>query len=258
MSKEELKVINEQEVLGKRFRVYGTLENPLFLAKDVANWIEYSVSNVDKMLNKVDEEEKTTHTISTSGNYTTSAWFLTEDGLYEVLMQSRKPIAKQFKKEVKRILKSIRLSGGYIAGEERMTEEQLMAQAVIVAQRKIDKMEHKIQLLEEEKADLLPDATMARDIMKTDGLYTLKDAADILEVGRNTMCRFLRDNKVFCKKYGVNVPYRIYMTSGHFKRKAGPGAATTLVTQKGMQYLYRMVKSEKGIEYFANNGKKAV
>lgn len=255
MSKEELKVINEQEVLGKRFRVYGTLENPLFLAKDVAKWIE--IKNVSQMLNRVDEDEKLVYTIYISGQ-NRECLFLTEDGLYETLMQSRQPIAKQFKKEVKRILKSIRLSGGYIAGEERMTEEQLMAQAVIVAQRKIDKMEHKIQLLEEEKADLLPDATMARDIMKTDGLYTLKDAADILEVGRNTMCRFLRDIKVFCKKYGVNVPYRIYMTSGHFKRKAGPGAATTLVTQKGMQYLYRMVKSEKGIEYFANNGKKAV
>ena len=44
----------------------------------------------------------------------TEMWFLTEDGLYEVLMQSRKPIAKAFKKEVKKILKEIRLTGGYI------------------------------------------------------------------------------------------------------------------------------------------------
>ena len=41
-------------------------------------------------------------------------WFLTEDGLYEVLMQSRKPIAKQFKKEVKQILKQIRRTGDYV------------------------------------------------------------------------------------------------------------------------------------------------
>ena len=110
----ELKIINEQIVLGKEFKIYGTIENPLFLAKDVANWIEYSVANVNKMLDKVDEEEKTTHTISMNGNYTTQAWFLTEDGLYEVLMQSRKPIAKAFKKEVKKILKQIRLTGGAV------------------------------------------------------------------------------------------------------------------------------------------------
>lgn len=111
----ELKVLNEQEVLGKQFRVYGTAEEPLFLAKDVAEWIEYSVSNVSKMLAAVDDEEKTIRTIVTSGsNYQTEAWFLTEDGLYEVLMQSRKPIAKQFKKEVKEILKTIRKHGIYV------------------------------------------------------------------------------------------------------------------------------------------------
>lgn len=110
----ELKVLNEQEVLGKQFRVYGTAEEPLFLAKDVAEWIEYSISNVSKMLAVVDDEEKTIRTIVTSGsNYQTEAWFLTEDGLYEVLMQSRKPIAKQFKKEVKEILKTIRKHGIY-------------------------------------------------------------------------------------------------------------------------------------------------
>lgn len=42
----ELKVLNEQEVLGKQFKVYGTADEPLFLAKDVAEWIECSASNV--------------------------------------------------------------------------------------------------------------------------------------------------------------------------------------------------------------------
>ncbi|WPH56258.1 antirepressor protein [Clostridium phage XP41-N3] len=110
----ELKVFKQQEVLSKEFKIYGDIENPLFLAKDVAEWIDYSESNVSKMLKKVDEEEKTVRTISTSGNYKTRVYFLTEDGLYEVLMQSRKPIAKQFKKEVKKILKQIRKDGYYL------------------------------------------------------------------------------------------------------------------------------------------------
>ena len=110
----ELKVLNEQEVLGKHFKVYGTPEEPMFLAKDVADWIDYSIANTNKMLASVDPEEKTIHTISMNGsNYKTEAWFLTEDGLYEVLMQSRKPIAKEFKKKVKEILKSIRKHGLY-------------------------------------------------------------------------------------------------------------------------------------------------
>ena len=70
------------------------------------------------MLANVDEDEKTTRKIIPNGsNYKTEAWFLTEDGLYEVLMQSRKPKAKELKKEVKKILKSIRKTGGYVENE---------------------------------------------------------------------------------------------------------------------------------------------
>ncbi|WP_332856843.1 Bro-N domain-containing protein [Clostridium paraputrificum] len=98
-----LTIINQQEVLGKDFKIYGTAENPLFLAKDVANWIEHS--NVSMMLNKIDDEEKELIQIGTLNN-AYSAWFLTEDGLYEILMQSRKPIAKAFKKEVKKLTNS--------------------------------------------------------------------------------------------------------------------------------------------------------
>ena len=75
MSK-ELTIIDERELLGKEFRIYGTFENPLFLAKDVANWIEHS--NPSKMLSSIDEEEKTTLTISYNGNMTTNQLFLTE------------------------------------------------------------------------------------------------------------------------------------------------------------------------------------
>ena len=100
-----LKIIDERELLGKQFKIYGDLENPLFLAKDVAEWIDYDISNVSKMVNNVDEDEKLITRINN-----TSATFLTEDGLYEVLMLSTKPIAKQFKKEVKKILKLIRKS----------------------------------------------------------------------------------------------------------------------------------------------------
>lgn len=112
----ELNIVNEQVVLGKEFKVYGDFENPLFLAKDVAEWIEHS--NVSKMLNTVDNDEKTTLTISYNGNMTTNQCFLTEDGLYEVLMQSRKPIAKQFKKEVKKILKDLRMGKTQIVGND--------------------------------------------------------------------------------------------------------------------------------------------
>ena len=70
----------------------------------MAEWIEHSNSSM--MLQKIDKDEKQLIQIGTLNN-AYSAWFLTEDGLYEVLMQSRKPIAKEFKKEVKKILRSV-------------------------------------------------------------------------------------------------------------------------------------------------------
>lgn len=111
----ELNIVNEQVVLGKEFKVYGDFENPLFLAKDVARWIEHS--DVSTMLRKIDEEEKVANIVCTLGGNQKS-WFLTEDGLYEVLMQSRKPIAKQFKKEVKKILKDLRMGKSQIVGND--------------------------------------------------------------------------------------------------------------------------------------------
>lgn len=108
----EISVISKSAFLGKEIDVYGTAENPLFKAKDVAEWIEHS--DVSMMIKSVDEDEKETNIVCTLGG-NQEAWFLTEDGLYEVLMQSRKPIAKQFKKGVKNILKQIRKTGTYTA-----------------------------------------------------------------------------------------------------------------------------------------------
>ena len=100
-----INVIDEREVLGFDFKVYGDADNPLFLAKDVAKWIEHNKPS--EMILNVDDDEKLKAIISHSGQ-SREMWFLTEDGLYEVLMQSRKPIAKEFKKKVKEILKELR------------------------------------------------------------------------------------------------------------------------------------------------------
>lgn len=123
----ELQIVTEQEVLGRNFTVYGTAEEPLFLAKDVAEMIEYDRSSVHKMLNTVEEEEKVRKIVPTPGGVQES-WFLTEDGLYEVLMQSRKPIAKQFKKQVKAILKQIRKTGAYMSPQVAADIQQVIVQ----------------------------------------------------------------------------------------------------------------------------------
>ena len=97
---------NEVTLMGKTFNVYGTVEEPLFRAKDVADWIEHS--NVSAMVQSIDEDEKLTINIVYSEQQKHNELFLTENGVYEVLMLSRKPIAKEFKKEVKKMLHALR------------------------------------------------------------------------------------------------------------------------------------------------------
>jgi prophage antirepressor-like protein len=167
----QLQVIDSRIVFGKKLTIYGTIEKPLFLAKDVAEWIEHS--DVSTMLRTVDDAEKLTHTIYASGQ-NREMWFLTEDGLYEVLMQSRKPIAKQFKDRVKAILRDIRMSNyKMVAGEDGWDD-----------QRKFSK--ERFHLL-----DYVIDLTGKRDSLEEAELRTRKS----LEFGRLNKLVFGLPNK---------------------------------------------------------------
>lgn len=187
----EIKVINKSMLLGKEIDVYGSVDEPLFLAKDVAEWIEHTQPS--KMVETVDEDEKLMGTIFLSGQ-NREVWMLTEDGLYEVLMQSRKPIAKQFKKGVKEILKTIRKTGSYSVSKplsqlevlqmavNQMVEQEKRLSGVerlaLEQKERLDKMEleqadNAKALLEVELSDnKVPEVTMRNKIRKLVNQYS--------------------------------------------------------------------------------------
>lgn len=240
----QIQEIAKTEVLGKDFRVYGSVENPLFLAKDVAEWIEHS--DVHKMVQSVDEDEKVRNNVPTLGGIQES-WFLTEDGLYEVLMQSRKPIAKQFKKEVKKVLHSLRVSGGYIRGQENMTPEQIMANAILLANNIISDLKNK--LAETEKPlHLLTDGA---------GCYTMTQAAKALKLGYGgrLLIKNLRTRQVLNFD---NTARQCYINSGYFKvvikfiNETVGNVPVTLVTGKGLLWLAKAFGTKVDESYIAN------
>jgi prophage antirepressor-like protein len=187
----EIKVINKSMLLGKEIDVYGSVDEPLFLAKDVAEWIEHTQPS--KMVETVDEDEKLMGTIFLSGQ-NREVWMLTEDGLYEVLMQSRKPIAKQFKKGIKEILKTIRKTGSYSVSKplsqlevlqvavNQMVEQEKRLSGVerlaLEQKERLDKMEleqadNAKALLEVELSDnKVPEVTMRNKIRKLVNQYS--------------------------------------------------------------------------------------
>ena len=142
-----MKILDKREILGKEVTTFGSLENPLFLAKDVANWIQHN--QVSRMIGLVDKEEKVKCSISTSGQ-AREMWFLTEDGLYEVLMQSRKPIAKKLKKEIKKILRQIRLTGGYIPISDEDDEKTMLEKTINILNKTLESKEILLKQKEEE------------------------------------------------------------------------------------------------------------
>lgn len=121
-----MQVVTTTTFHGQPLNIYGSEQEPLFLARAVAEMIDYSKTSqgyydVQSMLRKVDEDEKIKGIPleGTTENFRSGqqVWFLTEHGLYEVLMRSSKPKAKEFRKAVKHILKEIRLKGYYMQGE---------------------------------------------------------------------------------------------------------------------------------------------
>lgn len=249
----ELTIINEQEVLGKYFTVYGTADEPLFVAKDVAEWIEYDLSSVNKMLDKIDEDEKLVGTLFRSGQ-NREVWFLTENGLYEVLMQSRKPLAKEFKKKVKEILKSIRKHGLYAIDD--LLENPDMA---IAALQKL-KEERRLRLQAQEEVaqknqiiqELQPKATYYDLVLQNKSLVAISVIAKDYGMSAKKLNKILHELKIQFKQGDTWLLYQKYAGKGYTQSKthtidADYSKMHTYWTQKGRLFLYDLLKNKKGI-----------
>ena len=227
----ELKIIKQQEVLGKDFKVYGDFENPLFLAKDVAEWIEHS--DVSTMLRNIDSDEKLIQTIFVSGQ-NREAWFLTEDGLYEVLMQSRKPIAKQFKKKVKEILKEIRKTGQYSSQKK---DSYMIEDPIERAKRWIEEQKEKLAL-QAENEQMKPKAEYFDDLVDRNLLTNFRDTAKELHIKQKEFITFLIERKyIYRDTHGKLKPSA--SSEGLFElkeyTKSNHSGTQTLVTPKGRE-----------------------
>lgn len=231
----ELKVLNEQEVLGKHFKMYGTPEEPLFLAKDVADWIEHS--NPRMMLQTVDDDEKGVRNVYTPGGMQ-EAWCLTEDGLYEVLMQSRKPIAKEFKKKVKEILKTIRKHGLYATDN--------------VIDNILNNPDFGIELLtrlKEERAARVEAERKNAILMHVNKTYTVTEIAKELGLRSATQLnRILAEKKIQYQVNGTWVMYSRYSDQGYEEIKqevldSGRVIYHRRITQMGREFILSLFQA---------------
>jgi len=199
-----------QNIDGFNAKIYGTVENPLFLAKDIAELIEHS--RASEMLKTVDDDEKLMQPILASGQ-NRNMWFLTEDGLYEVLMSSKKPQAKIFKKKVKEILKSIRKNGAYMTNE--VIEKALTSPDFIIqlATNLKDEQE-KTAMLSQQVAESRPKADYYDRIMKSKSLVTISQIAEDYGMSAQALNKMLYELKVQHKVGGQWLLYAKHKVTG--------------------------------------------
>lgn len=243
MEEKVLSVIQETVILGKDIQMYGSIEFPWFLAKDVAEWIDYSKSNgkyqISNMLKKVDDDEKGLKSFNTLGGVQ-ETWFLTEDGLYECCMRSTKPVAKQMRKEIKEYLKSIRLTGAAIpqGREEEMVNYYFSGLSSELQGQIVNELIEKNKELQQ----------FYDDLMNTQGLMSINTCAKELGIGEYKLFAFLRKKKVFFyDKDMVNVPYQRFMNEGKFAVKETPChdgemRSVTYATKKGLDYMRKLLR----------------
>ena len=236
-----LNIIQETEILGKDVRLYRSVEDPLFEANEVAGWL--GVQNVSQMLKQadIDESEKAIFLKYTLGG-NQKTLFITEDAMYEVLMRSRKKEAKPFRKEIKKYLKSIRLTGAAIpiGDEKKMVSHYFSSlspetQGVIVNEL-IEKNKELQQFYD--------------DLMNTDGLMSMNTVSKELNgFGLKTLYAYLRGKKIMFYKEGINIPYQRFMDQGLFKVIESPCAdgkyrPTTYATKKGLEYIRKLLRKD--------------
>ena len=265
----EVKIINKSNLLGKEIDVWGSVEHPLFRASDVAVWIQHS--DVSTMVKIVDEDEKVFVTNPNNVCGGQGAWFLTEDGLYEILMRSRKPIAKQFKKGVKKILHEIRTKGGYIATNENDSDEDIMARAYVIAQRTLARREERIRQLEtqtEQQAETInlqkkeltvaaPKAEYYDNTLASTTCITTTQVADDLHITARTLNAKLKDIGIIYSQSGqwhLKMPYKSWNLAGTrtYNYQSSNGEISTSTTfvwnQRGKRFIIALYNNDFNVK----------
>ncbi len=236
----ELRVFDNEEF--GRVRVISINSEPWFVGKDVATALKYKNTRV-AIQDNVDEEDKVVTKVTTPGG-TQETMVINESGVFSLIFGCHLPEAKKFKHWVtSEVLPSINKNGGYIANQENLTDEQIVANALIVAQNIIADRDKQI-------AEMKPKVEFFNAVTDSKDAFPMANVAKVLNfkgIGRNNLFTILREEKVLQSN---NVPYQEYIDRGYFRvveqkydKPYGEIGINikTLVFQKGVDYIRKLL-----------------
>lgn len=232
-------------------RVINQDGEPWFVAADVCRILE--IKNTTQALGRLDADEKSMLNIGLSGGATNA---VNESGLYTLVLASRKPEAKAFKRWVTHeVIPSIRRHGGYMAGQDHMTPEEMALASMRWLQSKVDEQARQLEAQ-------APKVMFADSVASSKTSILVGELAKILkgngvEIGQNRLFAWLRDNGYLIKQRGEawNSPTQYAMNLGLFEVKESTHqqpdgtvriTRTTKVTGKGQQYFVNKLLTPVG------------
>lgn len=237
-------------------RTAGTAEEPLFCLADVCRVLE--LSNITETKKRLNSKGLSSTEVLTRGGRQ-SMIFINEQNLYKVIMRSDKPQAEPFQDWVcGEVLPTIRKTGGYIAANAQMTDEEIMATALRIGEATIRKRDERIRQLEAEakqKDILINDMRKGNDylnaILQSNGTVTTTQIAQDYGMSAMALNRKLAEMRVQHKVNGQWILYATHQAKGYVHSRTlnlthRDGRPYTCMmtewTQRGRLFLYDALK----------------
>lgn len=250
----ELKVFKSEEF--GSVRVVEINNEPWFVGKDIAETLGYAKAR-NAIATHVDEDDKREAPIQGDLGGTQNMTIINESGLYSLILRSKLESAKRFKKWVtSEVLPSIRQTGGYIHHDEEMSDEEIMARALQVAQRTIEKKNQKIKTLEKETLKLVdviesqkPKLEYLDKILSCDDALLMTSIAFDYGLSAQALNKILCEERVQRNVRGQWILYSDYLGKGYTKTETkefgGKARPQTLWTQKGRMLIHEILTKRK-------------
>lgn len=234
----ELKIFENEEF--GQVRTVIKKDEPWFVASDICRALD--LSNPSVAVSRLDEDERTKFNLGRQG----ATNCVNEFGLYSLILASRKPNAKKFKRWITHeVLPSIRKTGGYIQVKDDDSNEEILSKALLIAQKTIEERNARIE-------EMKPKELFANAVSTSETTILIGELAKILkgngmDIGQNRLFERLRQDGFLIKRKGTdyNAPTQKSMELGLFRVKEtaithSDGhvtiSKTTKVTGKGQQY----------------------
>lgn len=231
---------------------------PMFCLADVCKALE--ITHVTDVKNRLKQDGVGIAEVIDSLGRKQKATFINEANLYKTIFQSRKESAERFTEWVTgEVLPSIRKNGGYIAGQESLSDDELMAKALLVAQNKI--AERDTLIVEQQRAieQMKPQKIFAEAVATSHTSILIGDLAKLIcqngvQIGQKRLFEWLRNNNFLIKSGASrNMPQQRFVEQGLFEVKESniqnPDGSvritrTTKVTGKGQIYFINKFLAE--------------